>query len=179
MKILGGFLLKQKRGLLLLVFCSIVVVGLSLLNTSYIARVTDDTYRVTTGGISKEAYLSGLTNATIVMVLIMIAMAIANIASGYFAGGIAVSVTEELRNVIYEKALSFSLKEMNDISIPSMITRSTGDVISIQGALYLTLTTALSVPFLIIGGILGVLSLGKAIVDLCRAWLRIAFNPFI
>ena len=108
MKILGGFLLKQKRGLLLLVFCSIVVVGLSLLNTSYIARVTDDTYRVTTGGISKEAYLSGLTNATIVMVLIMIVMAIANIASGYFAGGIAVSVTEELRNVIYEKALSFS-----------------------------------------------------------------------
>lgn len=179
MKILGGFLLKQKRGLLLLVFCSIVVVGLSLLNTSYIARVTDDTYRVTTGGISKEAYLSGLTNATIVMVLIMIAMAIANIASGYFAGGIAVSVTEELRNVIYEKALSFSLKEMNDISIPSMITRSTGDVISIQGALYLTLTTALSVPFLIIGGILGVLSLGKALLGLLILGVVIVLSIFI
>ena len=166
MKILGRFLLRQKRGLLLLVICSIVVVGLSLLNTSYIARVTDDTYSVTTGGISKDIYLKGLTDATIIMVLIMVAMTVANIASGYFAGKIAVSVVEGIRNAIYEKALTFSLKEMNDISIPSMITRSTGDVISIQGALYLTLTTALSVPFLIVGGVLGVLSLGKTLVAL-------------
>ncbi|MBE5902741.1 MAG: ABC transporter ATP-binding protein [Pseudobutyrivibrio sp.] len=166
MKILGRFLLRQKRGLLLLVICSIVVVGLSLLNTSYIARVTDDTYSVTTGGISKDIYLEGLTDATIIMVLIMVAMTVANIASGYFAGKIAVSVAEGIRNAIYEKALTFSLKEMNDISIPSMITRSTGDVISIQGALYLTLTTALSVPFLIVGGVLGVLSLGKTLVAL-------------
>lgn len=166
MKILGRFLLRQKRGLLLLVICSIVVVGLSLLNTSYIARVTDDTYSVTTGGISKDIYLKGLTDATIIMVLIMVAMTVANIASGYFAGKIAVSVAEGIRNAIYEKALTFSLKEMNDISIPSMITRSTGDVISIQGALYLTLTTALSVPFLIVGGVLGVLSLGKTLVAL-------------
>ncbi|PHU34927.1 ABC transporter ATP-binding protein [Pseudobutyrivibrio ruminis] len=166
MKILGRFLLRQKRGLLLLVICSIVVVGLSLLNTSYIARVTDDTYSVTTGGISKDIYLKGLTDATIIMVLIMVAMTVANIASGYFAGKIAVLVAEGIRNAIYEKALTFSLKEMNDISIPSMITRSTGDVISIQGALYLTLTTALSVPFLIVGGVLGVLSLGKTLVAL-------------
>ena len=166
MKILGRFLLRQKRGLLLLVICSIVVVGLSLLNTSYIARVTDDTYSVTTCGISKDIYLKGLTDATIIMVLIMVAMTVANIASGYFAGKIAVSVAEGIRNAIYEKALTFSLKEMNDISIPSMITRSTGDVISIQGALYLTLTTALSVPFLIVGGVLGVLSLGKTLVAL-------------
>ncbi|WP_405376494.1 ABC transporter ATP-binding protein [Pseudobutyrivibrio sp.] len=166
MKILGRFLLRQKKGLLLLVICSIVVVGLSLLNTSYIARVTDDTYSVTTGGISKDIYLKGLTDATIIMVLIMVAMTVANIASGYFAGKIAVSVAEGIRNAIYEKALTFSLKEMNDISIPSMITRSTGDVISIQGALYLTLTTALSVPFLIVGGVLGVLSLGKNLVAL-------------
>lgn len=166
MKILGRFLLRQKRGLLLLVICSIVVVGLSLLNTSYIARVTDGTYSVTTGGISKDIYLKGLTDATIIMVLIMVAMTVANIASGYFAGKIAVSVAEGIRNAIYEKALTFSLKEMNDISIPSMITRSTGDVISIQGALYLTLTTALSVPFLIVGGVLGVLSLGKTLVAL-------------
>ncbi len=166
MKILGRFLLRQKRGLLLLVICSIIVVGLSLLNTSYIARVTDDTYSVTTGGISKDIYLKGLTDATIIMVLIMVAMTVANIASGYFAGKIAVSVAEGIRNAIYEKALTFSLKEMNDISIPSMITRSTGDVISIQGALYLTLTTALSVPFLIVGGVLGVLSLGKTLVAL-------------
>ncbi|MBP5595455.1 MAG: hypothetical protein J6Y02_08735, partial [Pseudobutyrivibrio sp.] len=153
MKILGSFLLKQKRVLLLLVFCSIVVVGLSMLNTSYIAKVTDDTYSVTTGAIGKNAYLSDLTSATIIMVIIMIAMAIANIASGYLAGKITISIAEEIRNKIYDKALTFSLKEMNDISIPSMITRSTGDVISIQGALYLTLTTALSVPFLIIGGV--------------------------
>ena len=166
MKILGRFLLRQKRGLLLLVICSIVVVGLSLLNTSYIARVTDDTYSVTTGGISKDIYLKGLTDATIIMVLIMVAMTVANIASGYFAGKIAVSVAEGIRNAIYEKALTFSLKEINDISIPSMITRSTGDVISIQGALYLTLTTALSVPFLIVGGVLGVFSLGKTLVAL-------------
>ena len=179
MKILGKFLLRRKKGLLLLVFCSIVVVALSLLNTSYIARVTDDTYRVTNGSISKNAYLSGLTDATIIMVIIMLVMAIANIASGYFAGKISVSVAEDIRNAIYEKALTFSLKEMNDISIPSMITRSTGDVISIQNALYLTLTTALSVPFLIVGGILGVLSLGKALLALLILGVVLVISIFI
>ena len=94
MKILGRFLLRQKRGLLLLVICSIVVVGLSLLNTSYIARVTDDTYSVTTGGISKDIYLKGLTDATIIMVLIMVAMTVANIASGYFAGKIKLWISK-------------------------------------------------------------------------------------
>ena len=179
MKILGKFLLRRKIGLLLLVFCSIVVVALSLLNTSYIARVTDDTYRVTNGSISKNAYLSGLTDATIIMVIIMLVMAIANIVSGYFAGKISVSVAEDIRNAIYEKALTFSLKEMNDISIPSMITRSTGDVISIQNALYLTLTTALSVPFLIVGGILGVLSLGKALLALLILGVVLVISIFI
>lgn len=179
MKILGKFLLRRKKGLLLLVFCSIVVVALSLLNTSYIARVTDDTYRVTNGSISKNAYLSGLTDATIIMVIIMLVMAISNIASGYFAGKISVSVAEDIRNAIYEKALTFSLKEMNDISIPSMITRSTGDVISIQNALYLTLTTALSVPFLIVGGILGVLSLGKALLALLILGVVFVISIFI
>lgn len=179
MKILGKFLLRRKKGLLLLVFCSIVVVALSLLNTSYIARVTDDTYRVTNGSISKNVYLSGLTDATIIMVIIMLVMAIANIASGYFAGKISVSVAEDIRNAIYEKALTFSLKEMNDISIPSMITRSTGDVISIQNALYLTLTTALSVPFLIVGGILGVLSLGKALLALLILGVVLVISIFI
>ncbi|PHU40044.1 hypothetical protein CSX00_09070 [Pseudobutyrivibrio ruminis] len=179
MKILGKFLLRRKKGLLLLVFCSIVVVALSLLNTNYIARVTDDTYRVTNGSISKNAYLSGLTDATIIMVIIMLVMAIANIASGYFAGKISVSVAEDIRNAIYEKALTFSLKEMNDISIPSMITRSTGDVISIQNALYLTLTTALSVPFLIVGGILGVLSLGKALLALLILGVVLVISIFI
>ncbi|WP_163927138.1 MULTISPECIES: ABC transporter ATP-binding protein [Pseudobutyrivibrio] len=164
---------------MLLVFCSIVVVALSLLNTSYIARVTDDTYRVTNGSISKNVYLSGLTDATIIMVIIMLVMAIANIASGYFAGKISVSVAEDIRNAIYEKALTFSLKEMNDISIPSMITRSTGDVISIQNALYLTLTTALSVPFLIVGGILGVLSLGKALLALLILGVVLVISIFI
>ena len=179
MKILGKFLLRRKIGLLLLVFCSIVVVALSLLNTSYIARVTDDTYRVTNGSISKNVYLSGLTDATIIMVIIMLVMAIANIVSGYFAGKISVSVAEDIRNAIYEKALTFSLKEMNDISIPSMITRSTGDVISIQNALYLTLTTALSVPFLIVGGILGVLSLGKALLALLILGVVLVISIFI
>ncbi|MBP5593788.1 MAG: ABC transporter ATP-binding protein [Pseudobutyrivibrio sp.] len=163
----------------MLVFCSIVVVGLSMLNTSYIARVTDDTYSVTTGAISRDIYLSGLTDATIIMVIIMIAMAIANIASGYLAGKITISIAEGIRNKIYDKALTFSLKEMNDISIPSMITRSTGDVISIQGALYLTLTTALSVPFLIIGGVLGVLSLGKILLALLILGVVLVIGLFI
>ena len=172
-------MLKQKRGLLLLVFCSIVVVGLSMLNTSYIAKVTDDTYSVTTGVIGKDAYLSSLTDVTIIMVIIMVAMAISNIASGYLAGKITISIAEEIRNKIYDKALTFSLKEMNDISIPSMITRSTGDVISIQGALYLTLTTALSVPFLIIGGVLGVLSLGKILLALLILGVVLVIGLFI
>ncbi len=179
MKLLGSVVLKQKIRLICLVICSVVVVVMSLLNTGYIAKVTDKTYHVLAGTISRKEYYDVLTDATIFMIIIMLVIATANVLSGFLAGKITVYVVEEIRNRIYSKVMTFSLKEMNEISIPSMITRSTGDVLAIQGALYLMLTTALPVPFLIIGGIVGVISLGKVMLALLIGAVIVVITIFV
>ena len=99
MKQLAGYLLKEKFKLMLLVVFSIVVVVLSLWNTSYIALVTNKTYEVLAGEITDEVYFDALKSASISMIIIMVLMAASNIASGYFAGKVAIHVVEDIRNI--------------------------------------------------------------------------------
>ena len=157
MKTLVSFTAKYKKTLLLIVLFSIAAVVLQLWNTGFIADVTNHTVAVLDGTLTDAEYRSNLTNTAIRMLLIMLGMAGATVFCGFFAGRVAVHVAEDLRSSLYEKAMTFSLKEMNSFTVPSMITRCTNDVLMVQNGLYLLLTTALPVPFLIVGGIVGVM----------------------
>ena len=157
MKTLVSFTAKYKKTLLLIVLFSIAAVVLQLWNTGFIADVTNHTVAVLDGTLTDAEYRSNLTNTAIRMLLIMLGMAGATVFCGFFAGRVAVHVAEDLRSSLYKKAMTFSLKEMNSFTVPSMITRCTNDVLMVQNGLYLLLTTALPVPFLIVGGIVGVM----------------------
>ena len=157
MKTLVSFTAKYKKTLLLIVLFSIAAVVLQLWNTGFIADVTNHTVAVLDGTLTDAEYRSNLTNTAIRMLLIMLGMAGATVFCGVFAGRVAVHVAEDLRSSLYKKAMTFSLTEMNSFTVPSMITRCTNDVLMVQNGLYLLLTTALPVPFLIVGGIVGVM----------------------
>ena len=157
MKLLARFTAKYKLTLVLIILFSVAMVVFQLWNTGFIANVTNDTIEALDGKITDEQYKTRLVETGFVMLIIMLGMVISAVLGGYFSGRVAVHVSEDIRNRLYEKTMTFSLKEMNDITVPSMITRCTNDVLQVQNGLYLLLTTALPVPFLIIGGIVGVM----------------------
>ena len=157
MKLLVKFVWKYKTLLLLLILTCIGSVTLQLWNTSFVARVTNETVAVLGGKIEDTVFKKELLSVAVRMLLIIIGIAGCAIMSGFFAGKISVKVAEDMRNRFYEKSMRFSMKEMDHFSIPSMITRCTNDVLQVRGGLYLLLTTALPIPFLIVGGIIGVI----------------------
>ncbi|MBP5606281.1 MAG: ABC transporter ATP-binding protein, partial [Ruminiclostridium sp.] len=85
----------------------------------------------------------------------------------------------DIRNRLYEKTMSFSLKEMNDLTVPSMITRCTNDVLQVQNGLYLLLTTALPVPFLIVGGVVGVMQYQMSMVWIVALGVGLVCGLFV
>ncbi len=166
MKLLAGFTFRYKWSLLLIVLFSAVTVVLQLWNTGFIAEVTCDTVSALGKELTEEQYRERIVSIAVRMLLIMLGMAAAAVLSGLLAGRIAVHVSEDIRNTLYEKTLTFSLKEMDHFTVSSMITRCSNDVMQVQNGLYMLLTAALPVPFLIIGGIVGVMQY-----QLSMAWI--------
>ncbi len=166
MKLLARFTAKYKVTLVMIILFSVAMVVFQLWNAGFIANVTNDTIEALDGKITDEQFKSKLVQTAFDMLVIMVGMMASSVLGGYFSGRVAVHVSEDIRNRMYEKTMSFSLKEMNDITVPSMITRCTNDVLQVQNGLYLLLTTALPVPFLIVGGIVGVMQY-----QLSMAWI--------
>lgn len=74
---------------------------------------------------------------------------------GYLAARTAAGFSMSLREQIYSKVLSFSGREMNQFSTPSLITRSTNDITQIQMFVSLGLQALIKAP------IMGVMAIGK------------------
>ncbi len=157
MKLLARFTAKYKVTLVMIMLFSVAMVVFQLWNAGFIANVTNDTIEALDGKITDEQFRSKLVETGFDMLVIMLGMVTSAVLGGYFSGRVAVHVSEDIRNRLYEKTMTFSLKEMNDLTVPSMITRCTNDVLQVQNGLYLLLTTALPVPFLIVGGVVGVM----------------------
>ncbi|MCQ2786902.1 MAG: ABC transporter ATP-binding protein/permease [Bacilli bacterium] len=88
---------------------------------------------------------------------IMLAMAfssmLAAIITGYFSSHIAANFSMNLRNKLYDKITSFSDREMNHFSTPSLITRTTNDVVNMQMLVALGMQVIVKAPILAIWAI--------------------------
>ncbi len=71
----------------------------------------------------------------------------------YFAGNIAFGLGAQLRNEIYEKALSFSKAEYDKFGTSALITRNTNDVTQVQSFVDMVLKFLILSPLYLIGGI--------------------------
>ncbi|MDO4792649.1 MAG: ABC transporter ATP-binding protein [Filifactor alocis] len=80
---------------------------------------------------------------------------------GYFAAKVSVGIGKNLRNRVFKKVQEFSEMEFDKISTPSLITRTTNDVMQVQTFLNILLRISLMAPFMAIGGI--VMSLAKSV----------------
>ncbi|MCQ2792772.1 MAG: ABC transporter ATP-binding protein/permease [Bacilli bacterium] len=125
-----------------------ICVGLIILQVWLDLTIPDYTANLTRSieSTDKEAVWQ---NGAIMLGLSFASMCSA-IATGYFSSHIAANFSRTLRNQLYDRITSFSNEEINRFSTPSLITRTTNDVVNIQMLIALGMQVLVKAPILAI-----------------------------
>ena len=103
-------------------------------------------------GIDKNDYNVMWMYAGIMLVVIIIGVGV-TILSSYLSSKITTGFAYELRMAVYEKVNQFSIAELNEFTVSSLITRNTQDIQQLQMATNMSLRMVLLQPILAGGGI--------------------------
>jgi ATP-binding cassette subfamily B protein len=71
----------------------------------------------------------------------------------YFGARTATAVGRDVRAALFHQVQSFSAREVGHFGTPSLITRTTNDVLQVQMLVLMTLTLMVSAPIMCVGGI--------------------------
>jgi ATP-binding cassette subfamily B multidrug efflux pump len=126
---------------------SMASLSLPTLNADIINKgvATGDTgYILSTGGL---------------MLLIAVGQVAGSILATYFGSRLAMQVGREIRGDVFAKVGKFSERDVALFGTPSLITRSTNDVLQIQMLVLMGSTMLLSAPILAVGGVITALGL--------------------
>ena len=77
-----------------------------------------------------------------------------SIVSSYFSAKVSSRVAMDMRKDIFAKVMSLSFSDVEKFSTASLITRTTGDIWTVQRTLIMSLTMMVRVPFMAIGAII-------------------------
>ena len=94
--------------------------------------------------------IDGIYQCGINMLLCAGAGVISAVAASWFSMRVAASFCMDLRSDLYDKVESFSMKEIDQYSTASLITRSTNDITQIQNFMCRGLRHLFKVPFMIV-----------------------------
>jgi ATP-binding cassette subfamily B protein len=84
----------------------------------------------------------------------------ATIAAGYCSGRVAASFGRDLRVKVFGKVLNFSMAEVNQFSVPSLITRATNDVSTIEQITVMGFITLVRAPIMAVWATLRIFDQG-------------------
>ncbi|HHT82584.1 MAG TPA: ABC transporter ATP-binding protein [Acholeplasmataceae bacterium] len=90
---------------------------------------------------------------SVIMLIVIIIGVLVTILSSYLSSTITTNFGYNLRIAVYEKVSKFSIKELNDFTVSSLITRNTQDIQQLQMATNMSLRMVLLQPILAVGGI--------------------------
>jgi ATP-binding cassette subfamily B multidrug efflux pump len=90
----------------------------------------------------------------------------------WFASRTAMAFGRDLRSAVFRKVSSFSGREVAAFGAPSLITRNTNDIQQVQMLTLMTCTMAVSVPIMMVGGV--VMAMRE---DLGLSWLLAIVVP--
>ncbi|MCL2197952.1 MAG: ABC transporter ATP-binding protein/permease [Defluviitaleaceae bacterium] len=76
------------------------------------------------------------------------------IITGFFTARTAIGVSNDLREAVYEKVLSFSEAEISRFNTSSLITRTTNDIMQVQNTLMMAIRLLIYSPIIAVGGII-------------------------
>jgi len=87
------------------------------------------------------------------MLLVTAVFTVASIVAVYFSARTAMRFGRDVRRAQFERVQEFALREVNEFTAPSLITRNTNDVQQVQMVVVMSLTTMISAPIVAIGGV--------------------------
>ena len=105
-------------------------------------------------GMSK---ISDLIIIGLKMLGVIVGEILCTIVVSYIAAYIITSLCARIRENVFKKVNSFSMSEINNFSIPSLITRSTNDITQIQHVLVILLRMGFLAPITFIGAIIKII----------------------
>lgn len=89
-----------------------------------------------------------------VMLLVSVLLGLASVVTVYFSARTAMQVGRSLRADLFGQVERFSLTQMHDFGVPSLITRTTNDVQQVQMLVMVGLTMMLLAPVTGVGGVI-------------------------
>lgn len=135
--------LKRYKGLVFLNFISVFGFALTELGIpTIISRMVD-------GGVANgdREYLLKMGG---LIALISVVGILGTVVLGYCGARISTAVTCDIRNDLFEKVQSFSHREMNQLGVSSLITRTSNDALQIMNFMNIILRTAMLTPVMIV-----------------------------
>ena len=137
------FYLKRYKGLVFLNFISVFGFALTELGIpTIISKMVD-------GGVASgdREYLMKMGGLIAVISIVGI---LGTVVLGYCGARISTAVTCDIRNDLFEKVQSFSHREMNQLGVSSLITRTSNDALQIMNFMNIILRTAMLTPVMIV-----------------------------
>ena len=132
------------RELLAILILQVLATAMSLYLPNLNAQIIDD------GVVKGDTDLIWHSGA--LMLLFSLVQAAGQIGATWFGALTAMSLGRDLRAAIFDRALSFSTREMRDFGASSLLTRNTNDVLQVQTIVQTTLTIIVGAPIMMVGG---------------------------
>ena len=121
------------------------------------------------------------------MLLFSLVQAAGQIGATWFGALIAMSLGRDIRAAIFDRALSFSTREVRDFGASSLLTRNTNDVLQVQTIAQTTLTIIVGAPIMMVGGFVmavredfglsWIIAVGVAVLGVAISLLMIFASP--
>ena len=132
------------RELLAVLVLQVLATAMSLYLPNLNAQIIDD------GVVKGDTGLIWRSGA--LMLLFSLVQAAGQIGATWFGALTAMSLGRDLRAAIFDRALSFSTREVRDFGASSLLTRNTNDVLQVQTIVQTTLTIIVGAPIMMVGG---------------------------
>jgi len=101
-----------------------------------------------------ESNMSFIFQTGLLMLGVTALGSLGSIVSSYFSAKVSSRVSMDMRRDIFAKVMSLSFADVEKFSTASLITRTTGDIWTVQRTLIMSLTMMVRVPFMAIGAII-------------------------
>lgn len=142
-----------KREVLMAVLCTILVLGQVYFDLTLPDYMTDLTMMLNTAG----SETSDILNVGLKMLGCTLASAALAIVCGYLSAKTASGFSYTIREKLFNHVMDMGSEEMQDFSIPSLITRTTNDITQIQMIISMGLQMIIKSPIMAVWAVIKIL----------------------
>lgn len=142
-----------RREVLMAVLCTILVLGQVYFDLTLPDYMTDLTMMLNTAG----SETSDILNVGLKMLGCTLASAVLAIGCGYLSSKTASGFSYTIREKLFNHVMDMGSEEMQDFSIPSLITRTTNDITQIQMIISMGLQMIIKSPIMAVWAVIKIL----------------------